>query len=367
MKIAFLAPANSIHTQKWVVGLCARGHEVTLFTQHRSPIDAKLFEGGTVEWLPYSGAIGYFLNAIRLRSRLDELRPDILNAHYASGYGTTAALTGFKPLLLSVWGSDVFDFPYQSWWRKVLLRRNLRSATKIASTSHVMARQVRLLDSTLPLPVVTPFGVDTNRFFPDSKRDRDFITVGTVKTLTHKYGVDLLIDAFARLLQNYDVQKSGLFPRLRLILVGGGEERAALEARARSLNIADRVRFVGAVPHEAVPDWLNRLDIYVAASRYDSESFGVAVVEASACGVPVVVSDAGGLPEVVQHGVTGLVVPRENSQALANALSEIVLDEACRRGFGEAGRIHVLKHYEWEHCVDTMISVYERVIEDSRR
>lgn len=359
MKIAFLAPASSIHTQRWVAALCGRGHQVTLFSQHRHPIGDSL-RGINVEWLPFSGGSGYFLNAIRLRTRLAELQPDLLNVHYASGYGTTAALSGFRPTLLSVWGSDVFDFPYESWLKGMILRRNLRSASRIASTSHVMATQVQKLAPSLPPVFVTPFGVDCERFRPNPCRDPNFITIGTVKTLAHKYGIDLLIDAFARLLRDDQLQNAGLASRMRLVLVGGGEDRAALEVLATALGVRDKVVFVGPVAYREVPHWLNQLDIYVAASR--RESFGVAAVEASACGLAVVVSDAGGLPEVVRNGETGFVVPRENPQALATAIKELVLDAVLRQQMGTAGRELVLSNYEWEHCVDTMEAVYREVV-----
>ena len=359
MKIAFLAPANSIHTQRWVGALCRRGHEVILFSQHREPTE-QAFQGARFERLPFSGSVGYFLNAVRLRARLKALQPDLLNAHYASGYGTTAALSGFRPVLLSVWGSDVFDFPYESWAKGLILRRNLRCAARLASTSHVMARQVHELVPELPSALVTPFSVDCNRFCPRPQLDSQFITIGTVKTLAHKYGVDLLIDAFSRVVHELQLQEASAAPRLRLMLVGAGEERLALEAMATRLGVRDRVVFVGPVAHSDVPDWLNQLDIFVAASR--RESFGVAAVEASACGLPVVVSDAGGLPEVVRSGETGFVVPREQPQALADAISQLVLDAELRRRMGIAGRELVLSRYEWEHCVDTMEAAYREVV-----
>lgn len=361
MRVAFLAPANSIHTQRWVAALRRRGHQVTLLSQHCLPAP----DGGRdadVERLPFSGGAGYFLNALRLRARLAELKPDLLNVHYASGYGTTAALCGFRPCLLSVWGSDVYDFPYESLFKGLLLRGNLRRATRIASTSHVMAKQVRGLVPELPAALVTPFGVDCVRFQPDPRRDPEFITIGTVKTLAYKYGVDLLIVAFAGLLRDSQLGDAEIASRLRLMLVGGGAERGALEALAQSLGVRDKVVFVGPVAHGDVPAWLNQLDIYVAASRLDSESFGVAAVEASACGLPVVVSDAGGLPEVVLEGETGAVVPRENPQALAAAIKQLLLDPGLRQRMGRAGREFVVSTYEWERCVDTMEAAYREVV-----
>jgi glycosyltransferase involved in cell wall biosynthesis len=150
------------------------------------------------------------------------------------------------------------------------------------------------------------------------------------------------------------IQTAQLWPRLRLVLVGGGPQRAALQALASQLNVTEQVTFVEQIPHESVPDWLNRFDVFVMPSRLDSESFGVAAVEASACGLPVIASDAGGLPEVVRDGVTGLVVPREDSAALAAAIRTLVLDEPRRLAAGQAGREFVKSAYNWPDCVAQM-------------
>src|SRR6185437_8910549 len=198
--------------------------------------------------------------------------------------------------LLSVWGSDVFEFPYQSRARARLIRFNLRSASRVASTSLAMARQVQALVPDIRPPTVTPFGVDCDRFAPQPARDDGVITIGTVKVLEHRYGIDLLIEAFGRLQRDHSLIAAGVAHRLRLTIVGDGVDRRALEAQADRWCKRGTVDFIGSVPHHEVPRWLNRFDVYVAASRI--ESFGVAVVEASACGIPVVVSDVGGLPEV---------------------------------------------------------------------
>ena len=119
------------------------------------------------------------------------------------------------------------------------------------------------------------------------------------------------------------------------------------------------------MPHADVPDWLNRFDIYAAPSRL--ESFGVAVIEASACAVPVVVTDVGGLPEVVIADRTGLIVPREDVPALQAALKRLVLDARLREELGREGRRHVAETYEWERCVDRMERCYERTVQQARR
>jgi glycosyltransferase involved in cell wall biosynthesis len=358
MKIAFLSAATSIHTRRWVDALALRGHEVTLFTQHADDL-AELADGVRIVRLPWTGNGGYFANAIPLRRALARLRPDVLNAHYASGYGTTATLAGFAPTLLSVWGSDVYDFPAEAVWKLWLVRRNLRRATAIASTSEVMGDRVRNLIGSHVRLFVTPFGVDCERFRPEPARDHRYVTIGTVKTLAPKYGIDILLRAFARVLAK---RPSLGEKRLRLLIVGSGPQESELIRLAAQLGLGAAVEFCGAVAHADVPGWLNRFDIFVAASRLDSESFGVAAVEAGACAVPSVVSRAGGLPEVVRDGETGLVVPKEDVASLADAIDGMVLDPAMRERMGRRARDLVLKTYEWAKSVEVMESAYDETV-----
>ena len=358
MRIALLGPANSIHLQRWAAALVARGHVVSVVSQHC--VERSLLpERADVHWLPHEGQSGYFTNALALRRHLASWRPDLLNVHYASGYGTTGALAGFRPTLLSVWGSDVYDFPYESAVKGWLVRKILRRATAVASTSHAMAAQVRRLTPERRDIAVTPFGVDLARFVAQPS-PHGSLTIGIVKSLAPKYGVDLLLRAFAGLCADTEVQATQ--PACRLLIVGDGPQHDELVQLAAQLGIAERTQFVGAVPHADVPHWLHQLDIYAAPSRLDSESFGVAVIEAGACGLPVVVSDAGGLPEVVVAGETGLVVPRDDVPALQAALKRLVLDAALRERLGTAGRAHVEREYEWGHCVDRMERCYADTI-----
>lgn len=351
-----------MHTQRWTEALSERGLEVTLVSQE-PPGNWTPPARVAFHLLPFRGHLGYFANAPALRAILRRVRPDVLSAHYASGYGTLAALLRYRPTLLSVWGSDVFVFPRQSWLAGRLVRWNLRRAHRIASTSRAMEAQVRSLVPEIGRIEVTPFGVDVDRFQPRKGiRDEAVVTVGTVKTMDHDYGIDFLLRAFARLVADPALEATGLAARLRLLLVGGGPERENLEKLAGDLGIADRTTFQGRVPHGDVSGWLNRLDVYVAASR--SESFGVAVLEASACGLPVVVSDVGGLPEVVQHGRTGWVTPRGDVAALHESIRSLVVDPGLRRDLGEAGREFVRREYAWSACVDRMIAAYGSVARD---
>ena len=356
MKIAFLAGHSSIHTVKWVNEMALRGHEVHLITMH--PGTEALHPSIRIHQLPFKPPYGYYLNTRHVRKLLQQIQPDILNTHYASGYGTLARLSGFHPNLLSVWGSDVFDFPYESRIKMKIMQRNLAVADRIASTSNIMKQQTEKIYRPNKEIAITPFGVDCERFRPietNKISNNNRIRIGTVKKMASKYGIATLIEAFAIIKDKYEGD-------IELALIGGGPEEDKLKMLAQRLNVDNYVDFVGPVPHHSVPDYLNSFDIYVALST--SESFGVAIIEASACGVPVVVSDAGGLPEVVVDGKTGYIVPRNNPEEAAERILQLVNNSLLRVTMGEAGRQFVLENYEWKENADRMERLYEKVIDD---
>lgn len=357
MRIALLASASSIHTLRWANGLVARGVEVHLITVHAltHDVDSRVI----VHVLPSMAPSGYLLSVMALRMLLKKIRPDILNAHYATGYGLLARLSGFEPLLVSVWGTDVYTFPIKSFLHRWLLRGNLRAGTAVASTSHCMAMAVRKVFEPRCM-FITPFGINESIFTPRRRADKQPIIIGTVKSLAFSYGIDVLIEAFSLVRS----ELRGQF-EVRLEITGDGPDRPRLEALARTMGVAAETTFYGSVPHSDVPEKLQRMDICAVLSR--SESFGVAILEANACEVAVVVSDADGPAEVTIDGVTGFIVPREDRIATADALLKLVRSSELRRRMGVAGRMHVLASYTWDRSLDLMLAAYKGTIEIDQR
>ena len=264
MRIALLSAASSVHTQRWANAFADRGHEVHLISQHL-PLPGYSTRV-LMHPLPHTNGLGYMINGRRLNKLLAELRPQVVNAHYATGYGSLAQCVRDFPVVLNVWGSDVFDFPEKSPFHRWLLQRNLRAAKRLISTSEIMADRTHRWVPELPRPIVVPFGVEVARFCPVAVGTHDDVVIGTVKTLAHKYGVDTLIDAFALLRK-----RSGM-GRTRLRIVGTGPDQDALLRRTERAGLTGLIEFVGAVPHDRVPEHLGGLDIFAALSRDDSES-----------------------------------------------------------------------------------------------
>ena len=262
-------------------------------------------------------------------------------------------MSGFHPFVLSVWGSDIYDFPNYAPMGKYLLRYNFRKADRILSTSYVMANETsKYTDKDI---FITPFGVDISRFKKnEGLQPKGEFIVGNVKTLSPKYGIDVLIKAFKIVVD----KNPGI--KTRLLIYGKGPNREEYENLAKSLSLSDIVEFRGFIANEKLPNVYNSVSVSVSVS--DSESFGVVAVEAMACECPVVTSDADGFTEVVDNGVTGIIVPKRNPEATAAAIQKFIDNPDLRLTMGHNGRERVKKLYDWEDNVDTMLKNYYEVI-----
>ena len=354
-KLMFLSAASSIHTVKWVNAL-SKYYEVHLvYCSNHAPTLHKMDKNVILHSLKYKAKLGYYLNALQLKKLYKKIKPDIINVHYASGYGTLARMAKLPNVILNVWGSDVYDFPNKSKLMRKIVKKNLFYASKLASTSIVMANEVKRQFSDLGKEIaITPFGVDTNRFKKmDVSHDKDFV-IGNIKALAPKYGIKYIIlgvDDFIKKIDNNNV---------KCYIYGDGEQKEELQKLIKSLNLSDTIILKGRIPNEEVPKTLNSFDVFCAASVINSESFGVAIVEAMACEVPVIATKIDGFSEVMVDNETGLMIEKEDFKAISNALEYMYNNQNKRTEFGKNGRKRVLENYDWEKNVKTLIDVYEK-------
>ena len=360
MKILFLSAGNSVHTVKWVNALADRGHDVHLvFQSNHKPLGNEISNKAKLYCLKYSGNKGYFINALELRRLFQTIKPNVVNAHYASGYGTLARLARLRPLVLSVWGSDVYDFPYQNKLNMKLVVKNLLYADQIVSTSHCMADQARKLPGIRSVNIeIIPFGVDIKQFRRKNKKEnKETICIGNIKTLEPKYGIIDLIRAVGILKKN--LESKGLAEVSKKIVVqiyGDGRQKDEIAKLIKQLQLTDTVELKGKIPNSKVPEALEKMDIFCVTSK--SESFGVSAVEAMAMELPVVATDVDGFEEVVNDGLTGIIVKKSNANSIAEALGKFILDENLRIKMGKCGRNKVIECYNLENNVDLMIGTY---------
>lgn len=356
MKIAMIGAAASIHTVKLVNKLAELGHNVTLFSLSchkagKNSIDQRVL----VVYLEGAGVLSYYLKANELRQKLKIGEFDIINAHYASGYGTLARRAKAAPLVLSVWGSDVYDVPHKNPVNFHIVQKNLKYAEWITSTSAIMAKEVeQFFPDRKKRITVVPFGVNLSLFQKKegAALDRGTIRIGIVKSLKKIYAIDTILQAVAELMK-----KTG--KTIELLICGDGPERKNLEALTSELQITKNVIWKGNVLNDEIPEILETVDIFVQCSV--RESFGVAAVEAMAMELPVVATDVEGFREVVDHGKTGLLVPINCPQKMSDALLTLVEDPKLRQEMGKRGREKVEKLYNFDDNVKQMLAVYQAV------
>ena len=365
MKLMLLADPGSSHTLKWAKSLASKGLNVSIFGL--TGFDENLYSGYQGINIFTAGInkkdvnshnkdiyklIKYPFTVLQLKKIIMLIKPDIVHAHMATSYGLLGALSGFHPFILSLWGHDIYKFPLKSSIHKKLLQYNLHKADKLLSTSKAMADAAHKYTEK-PIEV-TPFGVDLEFFKPSESRslfDKNSIVIGTIKALDNEYGVEYLLKAFGILKAKFKEEP------LKLLIVGCGELEGYLNKLAIELNINNDTVFTGRVDYNKINEYHNMMTVEVYLSN--SESFGVSVVEASACMKPVIVSNVGGLPEVVKDHETGFIVPPRNAELAAAAIEKLLFDKDLRYKMGVSGRKLVEAQYNWDNNLEQMVSVYK--------
>lgn len=358
MKICFLADASSVHTKKWCRYLSQRGCDISVISLNEGEIKgAKVFNlGVNINKVKGSGAANktsYLFKIKEIRKLIHQINPDILHAHYASSYGLLGSLAGYHPYIISVWGSDVYDFPVKSILHKKILQYNLKKADYLFSTSKVMAKETSKY--TNKKLYITPFGVDMNIYKPMHIKNNDSVVIGTVKALETKYGLDYLIKAFAQIVKNNH--------NVSLKIAGKGSEEQNLKNLCRSLGIEKYVQFLGFLSLEQTVKAYNSFDLAVFPSILDSESFGVSAVEAQACGLPVIVSDVDGLMESTKPDYSSIVVRKKNVEDLVSAMQKLIDDKEIRETMGRNGIEYVKQNYDVNRNFDYIMEIYNNILQ----
>src|SRR4051812_11021993 len=290
---------------------------------------------------------------------------DVVHAHWAIPTGPAAVLAAKKlgiPSVITMHGGDVYvnpeqgyDFPTR-WYVRPALGWTLREAgalTAITDDCRQHALRAGAPGENIRLVIN---GTDLRRFSPGESGDRRAPHFGpnmifACRQLFPRKGIRYLLEAAAVLKPQ--------FPDLKVVLAGDGFERPALIQLAQELGIGEDVTFLGWVSNAELPPFYRAAALSVIPSL--EEGFGIPAAEAMGCEVAVVASDAGGLPEVVEDGVTGLVVPRGDSAALAQAIGSLLADPQRRQQMGQAGRARALRMFDWDRTAEQFEEIYREV------
>ena len=359
LRLLIVADSSTTHTHRWAYWARDAGAVVTVLSPFDDPIEGvRVVKFPRRKWYHRIPKARMLLDLLPFRRLIREIDPQLIHFHFVSEGGRAFYWNNVRvPMVASTWGQDVIFDKGPDPKAQESLKKMLGRCRVVTATTYQLARETaRYTPADRPIYIV-PFGVDLRRFQVREAASGGEVVLGFVKWLKPKYGPDVMIEAFAKI--------HALRPDTRLVLAGKGEMQEQLQARVNELGLTSSVQILGRVDHEKVPALIRSFDIMVMPSVYESETFGVAAIEASASGVPVVASRVGGVPEAVIDGKTGLLVPPRDVDALAEACVRLIDDAPLRREMGLAGRRFVERYYSWPENTRLMGEVYRAAVEGS--
>ena len=361
-KLAILADPNSTHTFKWVSNLSELGYTILLIGisekttdlyTHFKNVNCKfiLVNKGTQKQNFIS--LQNLKHFLKLRREISEFSPDILHSFYASSYGLIGAICNITPFVISVWGSDIFEFPKKSFLHKRIIQYSLNRANKICATGFGLKSEIEKYTSQ-KIDVI-PFGIDTDYFTPTQKEGKEYITIGTVKHFLPVYGIETLIEATAK------INKEKRYKKLKLLLVGDGPEKDNYIQLATNLGIQDDITFTGYIMNNQLAKYYQKMDLVVIPSL--RESFGISVLEGMSCEIPVIASNISGFNEVGTNKTITYFEPGD-SQDLMLKIKSFLNDNQPFKEKAQKARKRVIEHYSESVSVSKKTKLYEQLLEE---
>ncbi len=350
--------------------LARRGHEVHFIT-YASPfrlrgyaegvyfheVDTRMGRYPLFDHFPYTLALASKQHEVALREKLD-----VLHVHYAVPHATTAYLAremldGELPLkvITTLHGTDITLVGQEAGFYAITKFSIERSDAVTAVSEFLKDETHRAFGcGTCDIRAIPNF-VNLNEYRPSADPHCEGLAPEGHKVLTH-------VSNFREVKRVKDVIR--VFARVRrampatLLMVGDGPDRSDAEQEARELSVSDDVRFLGRL--DTVANLLQSTHLFLLPSQ--TESFGLAALEAMACGAPVVASRAGGLPEVIDDGINGILEPVGSVEAMGRRATELLRDAARHQAMRDAA---IAKAREFS--ADRIVPMYEELYREVLR
>lgn len=344
--------------------LATRGHEIH-FISYAVPLRLGAFhknvffhevenaEYPLFEYPPYTLALASKMLEVATYQKLDLLHCHYAIPHSISGFLAKRMSYAHKlKLVTTLHGTDITIVGSSKSFLPITKFAIEANDGVTAVSSYLKQRTLREIGVDIPISVIPNF-INLEKFnrakcqiFRDSMVDKDEIILTHISNFRPVKRVQDIVLAFAKIHNKVPI---------KLLMIGDGPERSKCEALCRELKVCHKIIFLG--KQESIRDLLSVSDIFIMPS--DSESFGLAALEAMACGVPVVSSNAGGLPEVNIDGSTGFTSEVGDVEAMAESVLSLAKNDGLRQEFS-ANALERAKFFS----VEKVIPLYEQFYED---
>jgi len=365
MRLCFIAPADSVHSRRWIRFFADRGHEVHWISLTERTVDH--IEG--VRFVR-AGRTGYRIldlvyQTLRVRRLVRAIDPDLVHAHSAGSHGLTAVLAGCRPCIVTAWGSEVLMVG-QSLLGAPLVKLALGRADLVTCDAYHMRDAMTALGVDADKIQLVYFGVETDMFEPSQSSPLLRKELGisdhapmviSLRGFKPVYDIESLIRAVPLVLADV--------PQAQFLVAGSGPQESMLKNLVKELGVSDSVLFPGQIAQEELPRYLASSDVYVSTSLSDA-GISASTAEAMACGTAVVVTDSGENRVWIDNGKNGFVVPTRDPQALAKEVTSLLKDSAMRARLGTMARETICERNDHHREMLRMQDMYRELIEDGR-
>lgn len=345
--------ALNLDRARYEVAVCA--------LREGGPFEKDLEEAGIpVHKVPGTPGRVDYCSFWKIRAVIARVKPDVVHTHNTQPFieGTLAAMLAGRPVVVHTDHGRQFPDKRRYMWLEWLASKAASAIVSVSDDNKAsLVRYEHIAEEAIQ---VIPNGIDDKKYRAgidhDLKRaglgvERDaWPVVGWCGRLSPEKGLPVLIRAVPELVRRY--------PRLRLLLMGDGPVRHALETLAESEGVASHVRFLGA--RSDVPEVLQVLDLFVLPSL--REGLPLVLLEAMAAGVPIVATDVGGNRQAVQEGANGVLVPPDDPESIAQAVSRLLDDESLRQAFSHEARRRFADQFTVGRMVERYEDVYRRCL-----
>ena len=285
---------------------------------------------------------------------LQEIRPDVVHAGPVQSCAYIAALSGFHPLLVMPWGSDILFYANQNAEWKQAAEVALQGTDGLFCDCEAVwqaAQQFAEIPSSHVIKF--PWGIKKGSFIPEGKKltlEPGTINLICTRSWESLYDIDVLLEAFRLAFHKND--------HLRLLLLGEGSRANAIHSFIERHRLGDVVRTPGSIPHEELPVWFRSADGYISCAKTDGTS--VSLLEAMATGLPVVVTDIPSNREWITEDENGWLAPVGAASEFAEKIMRLAaLDQPRRNSISKQNQRIVAERADWNQNIPRLLDFYE--------
>jgi len=373
MRILFVSPCNGIgaHEEKFLVALSQRGYETRIFAYHyrRLKDSFAALPGVTVDFVPLRIA-GKLQRALsvhilpRLKRTIREFKPDVIHSGNSWNDSFLAGLSGFHPLLVAPYASDILldpdRFRILDWFNRVAFRAADWVTVDAEPVKNTIIRRYGYPSARI---TVIPRGVDIENIASLRSPWRELLRkeLGwesnfVIMMNSHHesvYGIDVFLNAMTT------VAKEN--PDVRVLFVGSGSLTPTFMRFIRDHDLTASFYAPGKISRDLLYKYLQAADLYVSSSHSDGTS--VSLLEAMAARLGVVVTDVPSILEWVVPGRNGVVVPRGDARALATAIVQASRNPEQIKAYGENNFSVVRSRADWDQNFRVFETLYRQLVQ----